>query len=395
VFNDADNTDTQCTITGLYNSTLYYIWVRPVNPGTIGPLSDDEDGTPYPAAGERRTYTAAGISFDMIFVPGLTFPTGLNSTEEATVDHDYWMADTEITNELIAAVLQWAYDDGRFNTTDDTAPNYLSSETVNFRGRQLIDLDYNDTDVFIKWNNSSFTIDSNKEYYPSICISWYGAIMICTWLSEILLDDDIVYTWTDNGNGTGIEDDNIWQDDETIADNSKLGFRIPENTEWELAARYLGTEAPTDEPLADEVLTTVNNGTTYYWTPGTYASGATDDYTNEDVSNLVSWNRHNSYDLSSAHVDYGPHIVGTSNISMVDHTPPPEPKSSLYPNALGIFDMSGNVLEQCFTELDDERYALGGNWGLSVIQTICIGNKISRHPTYCMPGLGFRLVMNE
>ena len=390
VFDDADNTDTTCTITGLTNSTVYNIWVRPVNPGTVGPFSENEDGTPYPVVGDRRTYTAAEISFDMVFVPGLTFPTGLSNEENATVDHDYWMADTEITNELFAAILQWAYDDGKFNTNDNTAPNYLSAQTVNFRGQRLFNLAGDDRYLFITWNGNSFVIDSGKEYYPVTYMSWYGTLMVCDWLTEMAFGsaNEAAHTWNDNG-------DEIWTYDETSADTSQKGFRIPENTEWELAARYLGTEAPTEEPLAGEVRTTVNNGITYYWTPGTYASGATDDYTNEEASNPVSWNHYNSLSLGGTDPDYGQHIVGTAGISMEGLETPPDPKSSLYPNALGIFDMSGNIIELCFTIVGVRCPALGGNWGAMDIEYIQIGNTSFRSPETAAVAAGFRVVMSE
>ncbi|HSA15900.1 MAG TPA: fibronectin type III domain-containing protein, partial [Spirochaetota bacterium] len=84
LFNDDDNTDTSCIITGLTNSTEYNIWVRATNTAAQSQYSEDEQGTPNPIVGDRRTYAADGVSFDMVFVPGLTFPTGTNDSGTAT-----------------------------------------------------------------------------------------------------------------------------------------------------------------------------------------------------------------------------------------------------------------------------------------------------------------------
>lgn len=390
LFSDADNTDTVRTITGLTNSTAYNVWVRAFNHSTEGPYSEADQGTPYPIVGDRRTYTVSGVSFDMVFVPGLTFPTGLDDSNTATVDQGYWMADTEATNELVAAVLQWAYDQGKFQS-----PNYIDSTTINYRGQELMFL--GGTQNSISWSEPFFTLDSGRENYPSNLTSWFGAVMISNWITEIIFNntDQIVYTWTDNGDGGGTASDGIWQDGETDANNTMRGFRLPEITEWELAARYLGSEAPIVEPLATERLTTNNNGTTFYWTPGRYASGATDDYTNHEATNLVSWNFNNSYSLGSSHADYENHIVGTSNISMVGRTTPPDPKSSSHPNILGIFDMSGNLIEVCFTRLNNQCYILGGNWGPMGLAPIRIGTTNLRDSGVCAYGAGFRIVLTE
>jgi formylglycine-generating enzyme required for sulfatase activity len=75
-----------------------------------------------------------------------------------------------------------------------------------------------------------------------------------------------------------------------------------------------------------------------FWTKGNSASGTTADYTNDDETNLVLVNRNNS--------------VGTAEVGT---------KTA---NALGIFDMNGNVIEACslYPAIGNSKYQLGGSW---------------------------------
>ena len=53
-------------------------------------VSDDDDDITVPSAGDKETYTADGVSFNMIYVPGaLTFPTGINDDSNATVWNEF------------------------------------------------------------------------------------------------------------------------------------------------------------------------------------------------------------------------------------------------------------------------------------------------------------------
>jgi formylglycine-generating enzyme required for sulfatase activity len=115
---------------------------------------------------------------------------------------------------------------------------------------------------------------------------------------------------------------------------SANGYRLPTDNEWEMAARWLGTTAPTTGSLARERIATRVNGVMHYWTPGNYASGAVEDVNSASENARVAWYWDNS---SSPN--------GTKEVG------------KKAPNALGMFDVSGNVWEFTY-----DKAIRGGSW---------------------------------
>jgi formylglycine-generating enzyme required for sulfatase activity len=174
--------------------------------------------------------------------------------------------------------------------------------------------------------------------------------MFCNWLTEMRDRnmDNVVYTWVDNGDGDGTASNGIWEDDETDEDNAKNGYRLPTSDEWEYTARYLGTTAPsTGDDLDTERLygnDDVSWTDSYYWTPGDYASGATADYNDGHACQAVA-------------------VYDYTNPDPYNDEQEVKSLGSGSENTLGLYDMSGNVWEWCFTSGGSSRINRGGSWG--------------------------------
>jgi sulfatase modifying factor 1 len=318
--------------------------------------------------GDTVSVTAGSVSFDMIYAnnqSSITFPTGTDDKGTATLTRKFFMAETEVTNALMAEVLQWAYDNGWFSATAGDH-NGLNSTTVKYGGQQLLDLD--DVNIKINYGSGSFTVDSGYENHPVVCVTWYGAIMFCNWLTEMTdgNTDNLVYS--------GI--DTTWDHTETVENPSKTGYRLPSMDEWEFAARYTGQTVPTDEDLASEYVAKSHNGGSisltagYYWIPSDYASGAIKDFTNATETNSVAW---------------------------YNGTPPAGELKAVagkVKNKLGIYDMSGNVGEWCFTLNGANRVERGGSWSIGG-GGIRVGYWNDEDPSLENYNLGIRLARTQ
>ncbi|MGE5606625.1 MAG: formylglycine-generating enzyme family protein, partial [Bacteroidota bacterium] len=193
--------------------------------------------------------------------------------------------------------------------------------------------------------------NSGNQQQPVTKISWRDAIVWCNALTEYFNATNpgttLACVYRYNGAIVKNAKDATACDNVTAVSTAK-GFRLPTSNEWELAARYKDGKN---------------------WTPGNYASGATADYNNAIATAAVA-------------------VYGANNTEIVKNR---------NPNALGLYDMSGNVNQFCFDLYpgsDQSRVLRGGCWGYPA-SNVRIGFVYSDSTNNTYEGTGFRLARTQ
>lgn len=216
-------------------------------------------------------------------------------------------------------------------------------------------------------NNYVLLEDEVEKLRPVDNVSWYDAVAFCNELTRALCKNDtseIVYYSDASFNNIYSKEDAESKCDVYININ-KNGFRLPSDVEWEYAARG-GSKANETEFL-------------FYW------SGYTADNLNSIINTVegldnYAWYAPNSVSLGEGLPGYGTHEVGKKN-----------------PNCLGLYDMTGNVMEWTFdSEIENEvekKSIRGGSWTTYAPHSLTT-YKNAYAPDYKLNALGFRVCRN-
>ncbi len=304
-----------------------------ITKGTEQAIKDIEL-TIKPTATPKVTLSADSVTFKMVLVPGgKTFPTGTNDGVTATVTNAYWIGETEVTYELWKKVYDWATDAAR-------GANIYTFANAGIMGDGTGDTDQHPVTT-VNWRDAMVWCNALTEWYNAQKGTSYECVY--TYSGSIIRDSH-------DSNGTAC--------DGAVASSTAKGFRLLTKDEWELAARWRNDDT-----------NTVAGYSNPWFTRGNSASGATADYNDSDATRLVAV--------------YNPY-PGTSTAAV----------KSKCANALGLFDMSGNVWEWCFDSSGSYRVIRGGCW-INNAYYLQVGHVNIYYPYQNLYHLGFRFAKTQ
>ena len=302
-------------------------------------------------------------SYDFVLVtPPVNGIIGVAPNYPLPGNHDYWkgvfiagrtvklspymIGKMEVTYELWYSVLKWNTDNGK---------GYVFAN----QGREGC-----------HGTDGAAPTETGKKK-PVTCISWRDCIVWCNAYTEKEKGiGECVYHKKDN-HTVVLKDATATADcDAAYADMSKKGFRLPTEAEWEYAARRQNDNTNANATDYGE------GGSNVWLTKLNSASGAKDKWDTAETGE-VAWYKGNSGNKT--------HPVGKKRA-----------------NALGLYDMSGNVAEWCFDRYDDNpasndaAYEQGGivtdpQGAASSSVRVGRGGNLPRHPACCT--VGFRFII--
>jgi formylglycine-generating enzyme required for sulfatase activity len=292
------------------------VWTGCPNPDIETPdnnlPNEGEEDSDQEIAGTVVNYSTQNTTFSMITVPGgIVFPTGIDDNGRETVENAFMIGETEVPYALWNTVRAWAQNRGYRISAGKAG----SQQTAGGPG--------------------PFAAVSAQE--PVTSITWYDAVVWCNALTEWLNAQkgtslNPVYYYRQGGSlcknsvnlETFVREDEAHQFGSTFADSAANGFRLPTSKEWELAARWRGSET----------INVANGLSDPYFCKGNSASGAVAAYTDETATQAMS-------------------VYNTAKTVAV---------GSKRANGLGLFDISGNVYEWCYD------WSVGGEGWLRIIR---------------------------
>ena len=329
--------------------------------------------SPDPSPNQTITFPS-GTSFTVIASPDVVpvsenatpqFPTGNDDDGLADVPEKFGMAETDTTYQLWKEVCDWATNAAR-------GANVYTFANAGQNGTD-------GTNGYAGFDTSVST------QYPVTMVNWRDAIVWCNALTEyynanngsrtdlrVVYCSDAAYTTPirESTNSKTVTNTAAGSLDCPYVNPDAKGFRLPTSMEYEFAARYIGTTAPSQKNyvLKDGV---------YYCTRRS-ASGATAESSDNVATSLVAVFYRNYTDAST----YAS-VNGTARVK------------SKAANALGLYDMSGNVFKWNFdwhpSFAGSRRVERGGSYSDYYTYLFNSGNVQSYDPFSSDGSTGFRI----
>ena len=270
-------------------------------------------------AGRRKVYRSDNFILRLRYVPPKLFPSEQFDSKTRGVHTGFWIGETEIPYKIWKTVYDWAINNG-----------YVFREK-GWQGRYF-DGQYGQA------------YQSGHEDHPVTHISWRHAVVWCNALTEYFnkvhhkrmspvyySDKRMREPIRKEPSSNSIDYPNPGSIDDPYVKEGADGFRLPTRNEFELASRYIG-DFNSDGDILDPG--------EYY--PYNYLSGSRADISDIEASQEAAWYGGNNGQSTQP--------VGLK---------PPNG------NALGLFDMSGNISEHCFDWFTAKNYGKGNS------RTIC------------------------
>jgi len=360
-------------------------------------LTIEEDTTLYAV----WTETPGPLDMASVVVPqgGIIFPKGVDDGDIQKQNRSFAIGKTEVTWELWETIYLWA--------TTDRGDGKRSD------GGELYSFGSPGSDGYYA------NLTANPEKHPVTMIKWTYAVVFCNALTEYsnvhegtsyqcvytvdssflipIRDCDsssatIMASTYDFKNGDGSQYAPYFNQD-------AMGYRLPSSSEWEMAARWYGTETPRrDDIISGNMISELSDG--YYWLKGNYAAAAEtyhNDERDENPSNGIVDGRE-ANDLVASYAKY----YDGGWITHPEYENRTSEVGSFQPNPLGLFDMSGNVMEYCFDRkimVDPSGFVIdylltrdtrGGCFEFEA-NLLQVGLEYPYIPSFQLISLGFRL----